>query len=207
MCIDLLHSPNLIQTLIVLITCYLIGGIPFGLLIVKVFSSKDLRTEGSGNIGATNALRTGGLKVGLLTFLFDSLKAYIPTLVALHIYGPEIASFAVLGTVLGHLFPLYLKFNGGKGIATFLSALLAFSFTAGIILYLTWIAVAFIWRYSSLASLTMAFIAPFWISYFIPDTQCIHYIVPFLSLLIILKHHENILRLVKGEETKIKLKK
>ncbi len=179
---------------------YLLGAIPFGLVLTRLAGLGDIRAIGSGNIGATNVLRTGNKGLALATLLLDGGKGAAAVLIG-NLYGPDIAVLAGAGAFLGHLFPVWLKFRGGKGVATALGILLAIAWPVGILACLTWLATAAIFRFSSLAALMAAALAPVY-AYFLADMQRLE-LAAFLALLIFARHHANIRRLLKGEEPRI----
>lgn len=182
---------------------YLLGSIPFGLVITKAAGLGDIRAIGSGNIGATNVLRTGRKDLAAATLLLDSGKGAIAVVIAyaLH-WRPEIAGAAAF---LGHCFPVWLKFKGGKGVATFLGTLLALWLPAGAFAGAIWLAAAFVFRYSSLAALIAASASPFVL--FAMGKVDFALAALFMMVLIFIRHKENIVRLFKGEEPKIGAKK
>lgn len=182
---------------------YLIGSIPFGLIFTKLLMKKDLRAIGSGNIGATNALRTGNKLVAILTLLGDFMKAFLPVAISGMLFGENMAVLVLLGTILGHIYSIYLKFKGGKGIACFFGGFIAFNWIVGGIALLIWLSVAFITKYSSLAALVAVALTPFTI-YLIDQNTAFLFISIIVSALIILSHRDNIRRLMRKEETKIK---
>jgi len=181
---------------------YLIGSISSAIIVSKLLHLPDPRKEGSGNPGATNVLRLGGKKAAIATLLGDALKGIIPVLLA-KAYGLDSTgvSLVILATFLGHLYPIYFRFQGGKGVATAFGCFLALSWPLGLSLLATWILIAACFRYSSLAALMTALFAPFYTWYF----AGVHYvaIICIVSLLLIYRHKKNILKLVKGEEQKI----
>lgn len=178
---------------------YLLGSVPFGLVIIRLAGLGDIRSIGSGNIGATNVLRTGRKDLALATLLLDSGKGAIAVGVAYWMgWRPEIAGAAAF---LGHCFPVWLNFKGGKGVATFLGTLLALWFPAGIFACLIWLASAFISRYSSLSALIAASASP--VVLFAMGKPTFSIAAIFMMLLIYIRHKENIVRLIKGEEPKI----
>ena len=183
------------------VLAYLLGSIPFGIVMAKLFGLGDLRSIGSGNIGATNVLRTGNKLAAFLTLLGDSGKGAAAVLIARALVGEDAAGVAALCAMLGHLYPVFLKFKGGKGVATFLGTLLALSFPVGLAACATWLLVAVVTRYSSLSALVSAVLAPFFTLYFYHLHGTI--LVAILSALIFYKHRENISRLFAGSETKI----
>ncbi len=188
-----------------LLAGYLLGSIPFGLLLTRLAGHGDLRHQGSGNIGATNVLRTGRKDLALATLLLDGGKGAAAVLIAIN-WGPDIALMAGYGAVLGHLFPVWLGFKGGKGVATTLGALLAISWPVGLAACATWLAVAGITRYSSLAALLCLALAPLWAWLLRGDLQLVQF-AAILALLVWARHHENIGRLLTGTESKIGAKK
>ena len=141
-----------LELLYITIYSYILGSIPFGLILTKIFLKKDIREVGSGNIGATNVLRTGKKTLGLSTLMLDSLKAYFAIIITLNFF-PEYIYLSALLCFLGHIFPIWLKFNGGKGIAVYLGILFAFSVNFGFIFLITWSIVLFLSKYSSLSSI------------------------------------------------------
>ncbi|WP_169568634.1 glycerol-3-phosphate 1-O-acyltransferase PlsY [Sneathiella limimaris] len=191
---------------------YLIGSIPFGLVLTRLAGLGDIRKIGSGNIGTTNVLRTGNKSLALLTLLLDGGKGAVVVVLANLFLTQDYAVLAGGAAFLGHLFPIWLKFKGGKGVATFLGVMLAISWPAGIAAALTWLAVALIFRISSLSALVSATLSPLYLYYlslnpvdetvFYGDLQRIELSV-FMAALIFIRHHQNIGRLVKGQEPKI----
>lgn len=179
---------------------YLLGSIPFGLVLTRMAGLGDIRNIGSGNIGATNVLRTGHKGLALATLLLDGGKGAIAVLIAQYI-DPGLAVFAGGGAMLGHLFPIWLKFKGGKGVATALGTLIALNWMVGVAACLTWLAVAVIFRYSSLSALLAIAASPVFAFFFGDLRQAVF--AAFLAILVWIRHHENIRRLLKGEEPKI----
>jgi glycerol-3-phosphate acyltransferase PlsY len=179
---------------------YLLGSIPFGLLLTKAAGLGDIRKIGSGNIGATNVLRTGKRGLALATLLLDGGKGAAAVFLG-GLFGPLIGLYAGIGALFGHLFPVWLKFKGGKGVATGIGVLLAVDWRLGLIACAIWLAMAFLFRISSLAALTAFIVAPI-AAWFLLGPLYSAFIA-FASLCIIAKHHENIARLLKGEEPKI----
>jgi len=183
-----------------LIFGYLCGAIPFGLLFARLFKLGDLRSIGSGNIGATNVLRTGNKKVAALTLLADALKGTLPVLIAMQI--SEIGGLmAGLGAFWGHLFPVWLKFKGGKGIATYVGVLLAFWWQGFVAFAVVWLAVAYLFRYSSLAALCATVAAP--LAFWFAGRTDIALLFGLMSAIAWFMHRENIKRLLAGSESKI----
>ncbi|MDS1135496.1 glycerol-3-phosphate 1-O-acyltransferase PlsY [Nitratireductor indicus] len=183
-----------------LIFGYLLGSIPFGLLITRAAGLGDVRKIGSGNIGATNVLRTGNKKLAALTLLLDALKGTAAVLIA-GLYGPDQAIAAGLGAFLGHLFPVWLGFKGGKGVATYLGILIGLSWPGALIFAAVWLAVAFITRYSSLSALVAAVVVPIGL-YYLGYVQTAELFI-LLSIIVFIKHRANIARLLAGTETRI----
>ncbi|HKO07116.1 MAG TPA: glycerol-3-phosphate 1-O-acyltransferase PlsY [Alphaproteobacteria bacterium] len=183
---------------------YLLGSIPFGLLLTRLAGMGDIRKIGSGNIGATNVLRTGNRALAALTLLLDGGKGAAAVLLGAR-FGPDTAVLAGAGALVGHLFPLWLRFKGGKGVATGLGVLLAAAFPAGLAACATWLAVAFLFRYSSLAALASFALSPLY-GWLLGDPQ-IAQLAAFVAVLVFLRHLGNIRRLLKGEEPKIGAKK
>ncbi len=187
--------------LAVLAVAYLLGSIPFGMVVAKFMGLGNLRNIGSGNIGATNVLRTGNKKAALLTVLLDGGKGAVAVLIARELYGNEAAQVAALGAFLGHIFPIYLLFKGGKGVATFLGILLALNLWVGFAACMTWLATAVIFRMSSLAALVAAASAPVWLWFFgFTSTTGLGLI---LAVLVFIRHSSNIKRILNGTEPKI----
>lgn len=180
---------------------YLFGSIPFGLLLTRAAGLGDIRKIGSGNIGATNVLRTGNKKVAAATLILDALKAVVPILIARHFWGEDAARVAALGAFLGHCFPVWLNFKGGKGVAVMIGSLLALNWIIGIIFCAVWLLIAFTRKISSLAALTAAATAP--IFAFVLGSERLAVVVAGLAILLFFQHRENIARLLKGTEPKI----
>ena len=187
--------------ILITLISYLFGSIPFGYLFTKIFLKKDIRNLGSGNIGATNVLRTGNKFFGYATLLLDILKAIIP-IIYVKFYYPDFIYISALCAFLGHLFPLWLKFQGGKGVATYLGILISLDIFLAIIFGITWIITFILTRYSSLSSITASASIPLYIL-IIANGNPIFYCIIFV--LIFYTHKENIKRLKKGEETKSKI--
>ena len=184
------------------IISYLMGSIPFGLILTKIFLSKDIREIGSGNIGATNALRTGNKAIGYSTLLLDILKAVAPV-VYVKIFYQDFLYIASLCAFLGHVFPIWLKFKGGKGVATYVGILFAINFYFGIIFAISWFVTFFISKFSSLSSLVGAASIPIYLLILTQFDQVIFFTIMFV--LIFFTHRENIKRLKNKEETKTKI--
>jgi glycerol-3-phosphate acyltransferase PlsY len=186
----------------VFVYSYLLGSIPFGLIITKIFLGKDIRKVGSGNIGTTNVLRTGKKSLAAATLLFDVLKGYFSILITYN-YFNDLIYLSALICFIGHIFPIWLKFKGGKGVATYLGVILGISLNLGIVFGVTWIVIALIFRYSSLSSILGSMSV--WI-YSISFTNEIQsYFLFFLFVIIFFTHKENIIRLKNSKETKIKI--
>lgn len=179
---------------------YLLGSIPFGLLITRAAGLGDVRKIGSGNIGATNVLRTGNKKLAALTLLLDALKGTVAVLIAAR-WGLEPGIAAGLGAFLGHLFPAWLGFKGGKGVATYLGVLIAFAWQGALAFAAAWLAVAFLSRYSSLAALVAAVVSP--VAFYLLGLPAYAAAVALMSVLVFIKHRANISRLLAGTESKI----
>ncbi len=180
---------------------YLLGSIPFGLLLARLAGLGDIRTIGSGSIGATNVLRTGRKGLAAATLLLDGGKGAGAVLLA-GLWGPDPQLMAALGAVLGHIFPFWLRFQGGKGVATVLGVLLALAWQAGLAACATWLLVAGLLRYSSLAGLVSLAAAPLYIWLFTRDLQLVE-MIAVLAAMVWIRHRVNIARLLKGEEPKI----
>ena len=177
---------------------YLVGSIPFGLVGGVFFKIRDPRTFGSKNIGATNILRSGNKKAAAFTLFFDMFKGFLAVLIASYI-DKDIVYLAILSVVFGHIFPIYLLFKGGKGVATFLGSLLSYSAVVGSLTLLTWIAVFYLTKKSSVAGISSIALSNFFLFLFCDDIS-IKISVLLLSILILFKHSENIKRLLQKEE-------
>jgi len=180
---------------------YLLGSIPFGLLLTRLAGTQDLRTIGSGNIGATNVLRTGRKSLAAATLIGDMLKGTVAVILAGYFGGPNAAMLAALGAFLGHLFPVWLKFKGGKGVATYIGVLLGLFWPGALVFALLWLATAFTSRYSSLSALVAAFVTPIFLWWF--GHAALASLFAVLTLLLFYTHRENIKRLQAGTEGKI----
>ena len=190
------------EILFIGIVSYLMGSIPFGFILTKIFLKKDIRNVGSGNIGATNALRTGNKFIGYTTLFFDIVKAIIPV-VYIKFNFPELLYIVSLCVFLGHVFPIWLKFKGGKGVATYLGILFALNIYLGLIFIASWLITFTIFKFSSLASLVASIAIPVYFLIFTQFDQVIFYTIMFV--LIFFTHKENIKRLKNKEETKTKI--
>ncbi len=184
------------------IISYLMGSIPFGFILTKIFLKKDIREIGSGNIGATNALRTGNKLIGYLTLLLDVMKAILPVLYV-KINHPELIYIASLCAFLGHVFPIWLKFKGGKGVATYVGILFTINILLGFIFFVTWLLIFLISKYSSLSSLIGSLTIPVYI--FFNDQMSNALFFGIMFVLIFYTHRENIKRLKNKEESKTKI--
>jgi acyl phosphate:glycerol-3-phosphate acyltransferase len=188
-----------------LIAGYLLGSIPFGLIFAWLAGAGDVRKIGSGNIGATNVLRTGKVWAAVATLIFDAAKGAAAVLIAAAFYGKVGAVFAALGAFLGHLFPVWLGFKGGKGIATAFGVSLALSWPAALAMGATWAIVAAISRISSLSALITAVLAPLYMYYFAGPLTALLMVI--LAVLVFIMHRANIARLLNGTEPRIGAKK
>ena len=202
------------EIFLIAVFSYFCGSIPFGLILTKTFSGKDIRDVGSGNIGATNVLRTGNKYLAFSTLILDILKGYIAVIITKQFF-PELLQLSALLVFLGHIFPIWLKFKGGKGVATFLGILFALSYSLTLLFILTWITVALIFKYSSLSSI-FASITVFVISFIkenvikafdpnISNVSDIKLLLFIFLILIIYTHKNNISNLINRTEHKIKL--
>ena len=190
------------EIFVIIAISYAFGSIPFGYLITKFFLKKDIRKIGSGNIGATNVLRTGNRIIGYSTLLLDVFKAILP-LIIIKIYMNEYLFIASLSVFLGHVFPIWLKFKSGKGVATYVGILCCINLYLGIGFGFFWIITLIIFKYSSLSSLVASLSIPF-IDYFILKNELISFYI-IMFVLIFYTHRENIKRLVNKEESKTKI--
>ena len=190
------------EILYTIIYSYLLGSIPFGLILTKLFLDKDLRDVGSGNIGATNVLRTGKKILGVVTLVLDSLKAYLAVSIT-YIYLPNYIYLSTLICLLGHIFPIWLRFKGGKGIAVFLGVLFALSANLGIIFIVSWLIVFLLTKYASVPSLVSTSIIFFYSVYQEKSFESIFFFIIFI--IVIYTHRENIVRLKNNTENKINL--
>ena len=190
-----------INLIIVAVYSYLLGSIPFGLVLTKIFLKKDIREIGSGNIGTTNVLRTGKKSLAVTTLMLDLLKGYFSIIITF-IYFENLISYSALICFIGHIFPIWLKFKGGKGVATYLGVILALSYKFFLIFGITWLVLSFLFRYASLSSLVSSLIVFVYSYFFINDFSLILFI---FFVIIIYTHRENIVRLKNSEENKIKL--
>ena len=180
---------------------YLLGSIPFGLVLTKLAGTADLRSIGSGNIGATNVLRTGRKGLAAATLLLDMLKGTAAVIISGYLGGPNAAMLAALGAFLGHLFPVWLKFRGGKGVAVYIGVLLGLFWPAAAVFCVVWLATALTSRYSSLSALVASFVTPLFLWWF--GHAALAALCAVLTLLLFYMHRENIKRLQAGTEGRI----
>ena len=190
-----------INLIIVAVYSYFLGSIPFGLVLTKIFLKKDIREFGSGNIGTTNVLRTGKKSLAVATLVLDLLKGYF-SIALTFIYFENLISYSALICFVGHIFPIWLKFTGGKGVATYLGVILALSYKFFLIFGITWLVLSFLFRYASLSSIISSIIVFVYSYFFINNFSLILFI---FFVIIIYTHRENIVRLKNSEESKIKL--
>ena len=193
---------DILPLILALILGYLAGSIPFGLILTQAAGLGDIRKIGSGNIGATNVLRTGNRKVAAATLVLDALKAAIPVLVARYFWGEDAAMLAAVGAFLGHCFPVWLGFKGGKGVAVMIGSLLSLAWPVGLIFCAVWLLIAYTRKISSLAALTAAATAPIF-AYVVTGSTNLTLTVLGLALLLFFQHRENIARLLAGTESTI----
>jgi len=180
---------------------YLFGSIPFGLVLTKLAGTEDLRSIGSGSIGATNVLRTGNKGLAVATLLGDALKGTVAVVIAGYYGGPNAAMLAAFGAFLGHLYPVWLKFKGGKGVATYIGVLIGLFWPAAVMFCVMWLATAFTTRYSSLSALIAAFVTPLFLWWF--GHAALASLLVIMTMLMFYAHRENIKRLQAGNENKI----
>ena len=190
------------ELFLIIFCSYLMGSIPFGYLLTKIFLKKDIRDIGSGNIGATNALRTGNKLIGYSTLTLDVLKAVLPVIFIKFNY-PEYIYVSSLSVFIGHVFPLWLKFKGGKGVATYVGILFSINALFGLLFISTWLLLYFIFKYSSLSSLLATLSIPAYILFFLSGHNIIFFLIIFV--LIFYTHKENVKRLINKEESKTKI--
>ena len=180
---------------------YLMGSVPFGYLFSKYVSKIDIREIGSGNIGTTNVLRTGNKLTAILTLFFDALKGFIPVWISLQ-FSSELFTYVAIFTLLGHMYPIWLKFKGGKGVATFLGLIFAISIYSGFLFILSWIIIALIFKKSSVSSLSATLFSSLYIIFY--NSNLLLLLIIMLGLITI-KHKENIIRIYKNTEPNIKI--
>ena len=188
------------QFLITFLAGYLLGSIPFGFLIVHLNGKGDIREIGSGNIGATNVLRTGNKNIALITLFLDSSKAAMALFIFEYFYGVNLGLIAGASALIGHCYPIWLKFRGGKGVATFFGFLVASSWVIAALIGSVWLVVALISRMSSLAAILAAILTPL-IAFSFNDSK-LAVVSSILAVIIVFRHSENIIRIVKGTESK-----
>ena len=189
------------ELFIIGIISYLMGSIPFGLILTRIFLKKDIIEIGSGNIGATNALRTGNKLIGYTTLILDIIKAVIPVMYVKLNY-PELIYIASLCAFLGHVFPVWLKFKGGKGVATYVGILIILNYFLGIVFGIVWVITYLMSKYSSLGSILGSLSVPIFIFFYSNDNIMFYFI---MFILIFYTHRENVKRLINKEETKTKI--
>ena len=187
---------------LVVFLSYLMGSIPFGYLLTKIFLKKDIRNIGSGNIGATNALRTGNKMIGYSTLCLDILKAVIP-LLFINFNLPDIIYISSLCIFLGHVFPIWLKFKGGKGVATFVGILFCLNYILGFVFIISWFSIFLIFKFSSLSSIVASFAIPIFHFFYFDNNNYYFFII--LFILIFYTHRENVKRLINNAESKTKI--
>ena len=190
------------ELVLVISISYLMGSIPFGLILTKIFLKKDIRDVGSGNIGATNVLRTGNKLIGYLTLILDVLKAIIPV-IYIKINFPELVYISSLSVFIGHVFPIWLKLKGGKGVATYVGILFSINYFFGIIFIVSWLIIFFISKYSSLGSILSSLLIPIFV--FLNSSYENQYFFIIMFVLILYTHRENVKRLINKEESKTKI--
>ncbi len=187
-----------------LLAAYLLGSIPFGVLLTRLAGAGDLRQVGSGNIGATNVLRTGRKGLAALTLLLDAGKGAAAVAVADHWFGPSMAVFAALGVIAGHIAPVWLRFRGGRGVATAFGVLFVYAWPVGIAAAVVWLGTAALFRYSSLAAILAIGSAPAWAWALVGVAEA--EVTGLIGIAVIARHTANIRRLLKGEESRIRLR-
>lgn len=191
-----------INLIIVAVYSYFLGSIPFGLVLTKIFLKKDIRNIGSGNIGTTNVLRTGKKSLAIATLVLDLLKGYFSVIITLT-YFENLTSYSALICLIGHIFPIWLKFKGGKGVAAYLGVILALSYKFFLVFGVSWLILSFLFRFASLSSIVSSLII-FIYAYFYNENN--YSLILFIFLVIIIyTHRENIVRLKNSKENKIKL--
>src|SRR5947209_8366764 len=190
-----------VSLVLALLFGYLLGSIPFGLILTKLAGTQDLRSIGSGSIGATNVLRTGNKGLAAGTLIGDMLKGTVAVVISGYLWGPNAAMIAGLGAFLGHLYPVWLKFKGGKGVATYIGVLLGLFWPAVVVFGALWLATAFTTRYSSLSALVASFITPIFLWWF--GHPALSSLFAVMTMLLFYAHRENIKRLQAGTEGRI----
>ena len=199
---------SLVTNFLFIVIFYFIGSIPFALILTKILGHGDIRNIGSGNVGATNVLRTGNKFLAFIVLVLDILKGVIPFIILNYLYNINMLHLVFLChfAILGHIFPIWLKFKGGKGVATYIGFLIGLNYLIGLTFITIWIIIALIFRYSSLGSLVGSLVAPIYFFFLYPN-HFLGIFLLYLFILISLKHSENIKRLISGTENKIKLTK
>jgi glycerol-3-phosphate acyltransferase PlsY len=193
----------IIEIIIATLIAYLVGSISSAIIVCRVMGLPDPRTEGSRNPGATNVLRIGGKKAAIITLVGDALKGYLPVILAKWVGLPELGlALVTFAAFIGHLYPVFFRFEGGKGVATMIGCLLALSFPVGLWFITSWLIVAIIGRYSSLASLIAALLAPLFVWNF-TESSIYVWAISLMSVLLIFRHRRNIASLFAGNERKI----
>ncbi len=190
------------ELILIILISYLMGSIPFGLILTKIFLNKDIRKIGSGNIGATNVLRAGNKIVGYLTLILDVLKAIIP-IIYIKLNYPDLIYVSSLSVFLGHVFSIWLKFKGGKGVATYVGILFCINYFLGIIFVISWLIIFIISKFSSLGSILSSLVIPIYI--FLNSDYNNEYFFVIMFVLILFTHRENVKRLINKEESKTKI--
>ena len=191
-----------INLITVAVYSYLLGSIPFGLLLTKIFLKKDIRTVGSGNIGTTNVLRTGNKFLAIATLVLDLFKGYISVYITIF-YFESLTSLSALICFIGHIFPIWLKFKGGKGVATYLGVILALSYKFFLIFGISWVVLALMFRFASLSSMISTLIVFLYAYFYETNNSILIFLIFFVMILF--THRENILKLKRSMENKIKL--
>ena len=190
------------ELIIIILLSYFLGSIPFGYILTKIFLKKDIRNIGSGNIGATNVLRTGSKSIGYATLILDLSKAILP-MILIKMTNNEYLFLVGFCIFIGHVFPLWLKFKGGKGIATYIGILFCINYSLGFIFITIWVVIFIIFKYSSLSSLISSLLLPFFSFFFIKQDNLYFFVIMFI--LIFFTHRENIKRLINKTEHKSKI--
>ena len=190
------------ELIIIILLSYFLGSIPFGYILTKIFLKKDIRNIGSGNIGATNVLRTGSKSIGYATLILDLSKAILP-MILIKMTNNEYLFLVGFCIFIGHVFPLWLKFKGGKGIATYIGILFCINYSLGLIFITIWVIIFIIFKYSSLSSLISSLLLPFFSFFFIKQDNLYFFVIMFI--LIFFTHRENIKRLINKTEHKSKI--
>lgn len=191
---------EIFSAIIILIISYLLGSIPFGLLITKYAGQGDIRKIGSGNIGATNVMRTGNKKLGIATFILDALKGLIPVLIAKQTGNDILLSASAILAVLGHVFPIWLKFKGGKGVATAIASFFGLYWLIGVAMCVFWYGIFKITRISAFASITSVILTNI-VSLYFTGGYYIFFTTLIISVIVLFKHKANIVRILRGEES------